>query len=238
MGTPSLFKPHLGGKIADSIYQADEVMQMLIQFVKSFENFMVWIKQQPAESEESIRRFEEIFNVTKQTHLLRNIQDIKDELCMLEAVFQDQMKVLSAAGKEIDKANFQCVDGCEVDVDEAVRRCPHSSIAFVDQSEKHWMQITRMQAQANQAYDTVRCSITSPPIRIGRRLTSLQLKDLLNLKQQQANVLEARVSRNEAISSGEQSKTIMVFTIVTIVFVRPVGHRLYMGSPTPTSAVI
>jgi hypothetical protein len=41
----------------------------------------------------------------------------------------------------------------------------------------------------------------------------------LNLKQQQANVLEARVSRNQAISSGEQSKTIMVFTIVTIIFV-------------------
>ncbi|KAE9382220.1 hypothetical protein N431DRAFT_394088 [Stipitochalara longipes BDJ] len=175
---------------------ADEVMQMLIQFVKSFENFMVWIKQQPAESEESIRRFEEIFNVTKQTHLLRNIQDLKDELCMLEAVFQDQIEVLSATGKEIDKANFQCVDGCEVD--EAVPRCPHSSMAFVDQSNKHWKQITRMQAQANQAYDT--------------------LKDLLDLKQQQANVLEARVSRNEAISSGEQSKTIMVFTIVTIIF--------------------
>jgi len=51
-------------------------------------------------------------------------------------------------------------------------------------------------------------------------LTSLfqQLKDLLNLKQQQANVLEAGVSRNQAISSGEQSKTIMVFTIVTIIF--------------------
>ena len=171
MGTPSLFKPYLGGTIADSIYQADEVMQMLIQFVKSFENFMVWIKQQPAESEESIRRFEEIFNVTKQTHLLRNIQDIKDELCMLEAVFQDQMDVLTAAGKEIDIANFQCVDGCKVE--EAVRRCPHRSMAFVDQSKKHWTQITRMQAQANQAYDTVRCSITSSLICIGPRLNPL-----------------------------------------------------------------
>jgi hypothetical protein len=48
-----------------------------------------------------------------------------------------------------------------------------------------------------------------------------QLKDLLNLKQQQSYVLEARVSRNEAISSGEQSKTILVFTIVTIIFVCP-----------------
>jgi hypothetical protein len=60
----------------------------------------------------------------------------------------------------------------------------------------------------------------------------------LNLKQQQANVLEARVSRNEAISSGEQSKTIMVFTIVTIVFVCPVGLCLFIGSPIPESAVI
>jgi hypothetical protein len=50
-------------------------------------------------------------------------------------------------------------------------------------------------------------------------LSSPQLNDLLNLMQQQANVLEARVSRNQAISSGEQSKTILVFTIVTIIFV-------------------
>ena len=47
-----------------------------------------------------------------------------------------------------------------------------------------------------------------------------QLKDLLDLKQQQANVLEARVSRNQAFSTKEQGKTIMVFTIVTIIFVR------------------
>ena len=236
MGTPSLFKPCLSGVITDSICQADEVMQMLIHFVKKFEEFMVWIKQQPAESEESIKRFENIFNVTQQTHLLRNIQDIKDELCMLEAVFQDQITVLKAAGKEIDKANFQCIDGCKVD--EAVRPCPHRSMAFAEQSNKHRTHIKRMQAQVTQAYDTVRVSTMSPPINIERRLTSLQLKDLLNLKQQQANVLEARVSRNEAISSGEQSKTIMVFTIVTIVFVRLSRHCLYMETSTPTSAVI
>jgi len=178
---------------------ADDVMKMLSEFVKEFEEFMIWIKQQPAESEESIRRFEKIFSVTEQTHLLRNIQDIKDELCMLKAVFEDQVQVLLAAGEEIEQANFQCIHGCVVNV--AVQqnlRCPHSSKAFADQSLKHLKQIERMQAQASQAYDT--------------------LKDLLNLKQQQANVLEAGVSRNQAISSGEQSKTIMVFTIVTIIF--------------------
>jgi lipid II:glycine glycyltransferase (peptidoglycan interpeptide bridge formation enzyme) len=197
-------------------------MKMLSEFVSDFEEFMIWIKQQPAESEESIRRFEKIFSVTEQTHLLRNIQDIKDELCMLKAVFDDQVQVLLAAGEEIEQANFQCIHGCEVSL--AIQqnlRCPHSSKAFVDQSSKHLKQIERMQAQASQAYDTVSLLIVADfaHIWLAGPLNFYQLKDLLNLKQQQANVLEARVSRNQAISSGEQSKTILVFTIVTIVFV-------------------
>lgn len=140
----------------DISVQADEVMQMLSRFVEEFEKFMFWIKQQPAESEESIKWFEDIFSVTPQTHLLRNIQDIKDELSMLEAVFEDQVEVLLAAGEEIEQANFQCVHGCVVNL--AVQqklRCPHSSKAFVDQSSKHLKHIQRMQAQASQAYDTV-----------------------------------------------------------------------------------
>jgi len=50
--------------------------------------------------------------------------------------------------------------------------------------------------------------------------TSLALKDLLALKQQQAGVVEAR----EAVKQGEetlkQGRSIMLFTIVTIIFVR------------------
>jgi hypothetical protein len=50
-------------------------------------------------------------------------------------------------------------------------------------------------------------------------ISRLQLKDLLNLKQQQANVLEARSTRKQATATGEHGKTIMVFTIVTIISV-------------------
>jgi hypothetical protein len=136
--------------------QADDVMQMLSKFVKEFEEFMIWIKQQPAESEKSIQWFERIFSVTEQTHLLRNIQDIKDELGMLKAVFDDQVQVLLAAGEEIEQANFQCIHGCEVNLAmQQNLRCPHSSKIFVDQSSKHLKQVERMQAQASQAYDTV-----------------------------------------------------------------------------------
>jgi len=207
---------------------------MLSKFVNDFEEFMIWIKKQPAESEESIRWFESIFSVTEQTQLLRNIQDIKDELGMLKAVFNDQIQVLTAAADQIEQADFHCVHGCHVEPLAVVPgqqhvRCPHSSITFVDQSFKHLKHIERMQVQANQAYDTV-CQRLTPylsNIPLANMLHFDQLKDLLNLKQQQAYVLEARVSRNEAISSGEQSKTIMVFTIVTIIFVSPPPPHLW-----------
>ena len=158
---------------------------------------MVWIKQQPAESEESISRFEDIFNVTQQTHLLRNIQDIKDELCMLEAVFDDQMQVLRAAGEEIDKANFECTYGCEVN--QAVQKspqCPHSSMAFVDQSAKHWKQIKRMQAQASQAYDTVSSPVVAFLARIER---------VFNLTSAQGS-FESQAAASKRAGSASQSK--------------------------------
>jgi hypothetical protein len=137
--------------------QADQVMRMLAEFVTEFENFMIWIKEQPAESEESIRWFESIFSVTEQTQLLRNIQDIKDELGMLKAVFDDQIQVLTSASEHIEQANFQCMHGCsmtEAAIHQSIK-CIHSSKIFVDQSSKHLKHVERMQIQANQAYDTV-----------------------------------------------------------------------------------
>ncbi|RYN91333.1 hypothetical protein AA0119_g10561 [Alternaria tenuissima] len=48
--------------------------------------------------------------------------------------------------------------------------------------------------------------------------TYKMLSDLLDLKQKYANVQEARSSREQAEATAQQGKTIMVFTIVTIVF--------------------
>jgi len=42
--------------------------------------------------------------------------------------------------------------------------------------------------------------------------------DMLDLKQKHANAFEARFARDQATSTARQSQTIMVFTIVTIVF--------------------
>jgi hypothetical protein len=47
-----------------------------------------------------------------------------------------------------------------------------------------------------------------------------QLKDLLTLKQQQAGVIEAREAVKQATETLKQGRSIMLFTVVTIVFVR------------------
>lgn len=46
-----------------------------------------------------------------------------------------------------------------------------------------------------------------------------QLCDLLDLKQKQASVSEALSARQEAQDTKRQGRTIMLFTIVTIIFV-------------------
>lgn len=54
---------------------------------------------------------------------------------------------------------------------------------------------------------------------------SKKLNDLLGLKQQQMGVVEARLEAREAVEQGRetlrQGRTIMLFTVVTIIFVSP-----------------
>ena len=51
----------------------------------------------------------------------------------------------------------------------------------------------------------------------------LQLKDLLTLKQQQAGVIEAREAVKQAKETLKQGRSIMLFTVVTILFVSSFG---------------
>lgn len=53
-----------------------------------------------------------------------------------------------------------------------------------------------------------------------------QLKDLLTLKQQQAGVIEAREAVDQAKETLKQGRSIMLFTVVTMVFVSSFGCPL------------
>ncbi|RDW70932.1 hypothetical protein BP6252_07495 [Coleophoma cylindrospora] len=158
----------------------DDAMNLLTEFVTSFEKF----RKQP---EDSVIEFEKIFSVTRETHLLREVQDIRDELGMLNNLFDEQLLVLKAS-----RCTFSFYDRSPQTILDTSLEGSLRSI------ERRRRDIERMLIQGRQAYET--------------------LKDLLNLKQQQANVLEARITRRQATSTGEQGKTIMVFTVVTIIF--------------------
>ena len=49
--------------------------------------------------------------------------------------------------------------------------------------------------------------------------TRVQLRDLVDMKQQQANVVEAKAAIRRADESVLQGRSIVVFTVVTIFFV-------------------
>ena len=61
---------------------------------------------------------------------------------------------------------------------------------------------------------------SAAPLSVYHRLTSLcpQLKDILTLKQQQASVIEAREAVKQAQLTLKQGQSIMIFTIITIIF--------------------
>ncbi len=65
---------------------------------------------------------------------------------------------------------------------------------------------------------------------------SYQIKDLLDLKQQQASIIQAFQSVTQADETVNQGRSILVFTVVSIIFVsdRRFTPRTALVFPFPT----
>ncbi|KAL8717878.1 MAG: hypothetical protein Q9225_004931 [Loekoesia sp. 1 TL-2023] len=133
---------------------------------------------------------DKLLDIGSETDLLGETKDIRDELNMIEKVLEDQRNVLP----DIEIAVCNIYKEEHRSQQEIKRR-------FRDQLktiEMHIKDINRMDKQAERIYDSI--------------------TDLLDLKQKHANALEARFARDQAAGTARQSQTIMVFTIVTIIF--------------------
>lgn len=131
-----------------------------------------------------------LLDIGEETGLLAEAKDIRDELSMIRTVLEHQKHVL---------ADFQEVI-CEIYQGQH-RSQSEIKKRFKDQQrtiDMHLKDIDRMDKQAERIYHSI--------------------TDLLDLKQKHANAFEARFARDQAAGTTRQSKTIMVFTIVTIVF--------------------
>ncbi|KAJ5961290.1 Mg2+ transporter protein CorA-like/Zinc transport protein ZntB [Penicillium vulpinum] len=131
-----------------------------------------------------------LLDIGQETNLLAEIKDIRDELNMIRTVLEYQNNVL------LDFQDVICetYQGQHRSQFEVKKR-------FKDQQrmiDMHLKDIDRMDKQAERIYHSI--------------------TDLLDLKQKHANAFEARFARDQAAGTARQGKTIMVFTIVTIIF--------------------
>jgi ElaB/YqjD/DUF883 family membrane-anchored ribosome-binding protein len=131
-------------KHTDRLSQIDEAMTRLKDFVAEYQDFMNWLNEKHRNTEQYVLWFEDIFSVTSETNLLREIQDLRDELAMLAAVFDDQNAVLKKAG--------ECIKNDK----EKVAGKKGGSFNYAQQSSKQARHVGRMIQQAKQAYDNAR----------------------------------------------------------------------------------
>jgi hypothetical protein len=133
---------------------------------------------------------DKLLDIGQETDLLAEAKDIRDELNMIGSVLEHQKQVLLDLQEAI----------CELYLGE------HKSQAeikkrFREQQrliEMHMKDVDRMNKQTERIYHSI--------------------TDLLDLKQKHANAFEARFARDQAAGTTRQGKTIMMFTIVTIIF--------------------
>lgn len=133
---------------------------------------------------------DKLLDIGQETDLLAETKDIRDELNMISMVLQQQQHVLLGLQDVI----------CEIFYGQQ-RSQREVKRGFKEQQrtiDMHLKDINRMDKQAERIY----ASIT----------------DLLDLKQKHANAFEARFARDQAAGTARQGKIIMVFTIVTVVF--------------------
>jgi hypothetical protein len=122
--------------------------------------------------------------------LLAEVKDIHDELNMIVKVLGDQ--------NVVHRSLETSVTGIYKEEYKSQKALRHRFEEMSNMIETHIRDLDRMKAQAERIYKSI--------------------TDLLDLKQKHANAFEARFARDQAAGTARQSQTIMVFTIVTIIF--------------------
>jgi len=133
---------------------------------------------------------DQLLDIGAETDLLAETKDIRDELNMIAKVLEDQRSVIPDLETSITDI-YREEHKSQADL----KRRFKEQIKTID---VHLKDLERMDKQAERIYKSI--------------------TDLLDLKQKHANAFEARFARAQAAGTARQSQTIMVFTIVTIIF--------------------
>lgn len=137
-----------------------------------------------------------LLDIDVETSLLSEIKDIRDELNIIAVILDSQTAILGEfEGHVTDELRG---GGSRRATDALVYEIRRRSREQRRLLEVHRKDVDRMDRQAESIY--------------------MSLTHLLDLKQKHSNALEARFARDQAVIAARQGQTIMVFTIVTIIF--------------------
>ncbi|RYP78750.1 hypothetical protein DL771_000417 [Monosporascus sp. 5C6A] len=137
-----------------------------------------------------------LLDISNETKLLAEIKDIRDELSIIAVILESQLSTL------IDFEDF-ILDEIRGDGNRRANDTMTAEIRKRAREQRRGIEfrqkdLYRMDNQAQSLY--------------------MSLTDLLDLKQKHSNALEARFAADQAVIAAKQGQTIMVFTIVTIIF--------------------
>jgi hypothetical protein len=211
---------------------ADSIRHVKYNSAAAFDQFLIWTKLALTEKCQ-------LLNINPEGNLLKEIKDIMDELNIILRVKEEQQAALESFVKNVRLAlvptlrrpgmlgNMPGSHASSWDV--LLTATAGSSLGddlppLNDEAklcEYHERQRTkRTLAKADHLLqDLADRRLELATLLEDARNTSAALKDILTLKQQQAGVIEARESVETGLQSLKQSQSIVIFTVVTIVFV-------------------
>lgn len=134
-----------------------------------------------------------LLDIGWETRLLKDVKDIRDELGMLQHLFSVQKQVIPSFKTAIQTVYKGNPKWCHLQ--------RFAEEKFEEQERMYTHPLENIRALDKQA-----------------ELIYRSIRDLLDLKQKHVNALEARYARQQAQSSAKQGRTLMVFTVVTVVF--------------------
>jgi Mg2+ and Co2+ transporter CorA len=153
------------------------------------------VLEDDAGSRDDPRFMDALLAIGTETRLLAEIKDIRDELNMIRMVLRSQTQVMNDFADRLWEQLWEEFGERKSDEAADMRKRSKDQLKVID---AHIANLDRMDDHAYLIYNS--------------------LANLLDLKQKHSNAFEARFARAQAVLQARQGQTIMVFTIVTIIF--------------------
>ncbi|KAK3988697.1 hypothetical protein QBC44DRAFT_292324 [Cladorrhinum sp. PSN332] len=148
-----------------------------------------------ARAEKDYTVLDDLLDIGQETEMLTGLKDLQEEINIVRSLVDSQITLLTEANA-IRKQNVPGKD--DIERFAAQQQIENISQDTIQQLEARKRDLDRMDSRAK----TLQNNLTS----------------LLDLERIQSNVLEAKFARDQAVLAARQGQTVLMFTVVTIIF--------------------